>query len=296
MNTTPEHLSASRIKTYLQCPLKYRLNYIDNVPWAFKPAALVLGTSIHAAVEAYYRARMDGTTLSPVDMKDVIDQAWEAGSSTDIPLDAKDPGAVRSQGHDLIDVFAENVAPRMILGVETDFRVSLADPVTGDVVVDAHTNEVLDIDLVGRMDLIETDESVTGPSGSVGTPVIVDLKTLARKPSETDLLYDLQLSAYAFAARRTDLVPDDRDVLLRFDVLTKTKRPSFSQHFAIRSPDSDRRFVFLACEIIHAIRSSVFPPNPGWQCGSCTVAHACEFMTNGRSHQLVPGVVEAGEG
>ena len=46
-----EHLSKSQISLYMDCSLKYKFQYIDNLPKPFKPAGLAFGTSIHSALE-----------------------------------------------------------------------------------------------------------------------------------------------------------------------------------------------------------------------------------------------------
>ncbi|MCB2212102.1 PD-(D/E)XK nuclease family protein [bacterium] len=255
------YLSASRIKTYLMCPQKYRLTYIDKVPWAFTPAALVVGTAVHAAIEQFYRAWMDGHRLPLADLHDVYNESWKEGIAGKT-LDTDDPAPLRDQGRDLITVLHEQVHPQNVVAVEQDFRVPL---------IASDTGEVLDIDLVGRIDLVEADDQ--------GNIVIADNKTLARRPSEQDLALDLQLTAYAYAARHMDLIPNDTTALLRIDALLKQKTPSLAQIYTTRSPDADIRFVHLAADIIHAIQSGAFPANPGWACSGCPLRPACSFWS-----------------
>ncbi|GBE29092.1 PD-(D/E)XK nuclease superfamily protein [bacterium BMS3Bbin04] len=251
------YLSASRIKCYLSCPQKFKLQYVLKTPWAFQPSAMVLGIAVHEAIEVYYKTWMDGRRLSLSDMHDVFEESWR--TETDGKrLDVDDPEPAKNMGKDLVATFHDQVRPQNVMAIEYDFRVPLLFKDSG---------EVLGVDLVGRIDLIEADNA--------GNIVIADSKTMARRPSEQDLAIDLQLSAYAYAARQLGIVHADETVLLRIDALMKTKTPAFIQLFTTRTPDSDTQFVRLAADIIHAVVSGAFPANPGWQCGGCVVGDTC---------------------
>ena len=71
-----DHLSYSQINTYLNCPLKYRFQYVDKVPPAFTSAALVFGSAIHEAAAAFYQSCLEGDTLRADQLVDVYRQAW----------------------------------------------------------------------------------------------------------------------------------------------------------------------------------------------------------------------------
>jgi putative RecB family exonuclease len=47
------HLSVSRIKSFLQCPKKHALQYIEHLEPAFRPIAFAFGTAFHEAVGAH---------------------------------------------------------------------------------------------------------------------------------------------------------------------------------------------------------------------------------------------------
>ena len=48
-------LSASSIKTYLQCLAKYKFRYIDKKPQELNKEPLALGTAVHTALEEMYK-------------------------------------------------------------------------------------------------------------------------------------------------------------------------------------------------------------------------------------------------
>jgi RecB family exonuclease len=47
------HTSVSQLKTFLQCPRKYRYQYIDRIRPEFRPIALAFGTAWHHAIGEY---------------------------------------------------------------------------------------------------------------------------------------------------------------------------------------------------------------------------------------------------
>ena len=49
------HISHTQLDTFLNCPWRYRYQYVLGAPWEHLPAALAFGRAIHAAVAHYYR-------------------------------------------------------------------------------------------------------------------------------------------------------------------------------------------------------------------------------------------------
>ena len=59
------HFSASALKTFLQCPWKFRLRYVDGAQPEFQPSALILGKAVHAALAEHHLCLMKGSTSTP---------------------------------------------------------------------------------------------------------------------------------------------------------------------------------------------------------------------------------------
>ena len=51
---TPEAISVSQINLYRTCSLKYRFQYIDQLPRLVRAAGLVFGSAVHKALEWFY--------------------------------------------------------------------------------------------------------------------------------------------------------------------------------------------------------------------------------------------------
>jgi CRISPR/Cas system-associated exonuclease Cas4 (RecB family) len=68
---------------------------------------------------------------------------------------------------------------------------------------------------------------------------------------------------------------DEQDLRLRFDVLTKTKQPELCRYWTTRDRAANVRLFRLAAEVLQAIESGVFHPNPGWPCKECQFRSQC---------------------
>jgi hypothetical protein len=132
----------------------------------------------------------------------------------------------------VLAVLCDNVADGTeIEAVEQPFKVAFVDQETG---------ELLDRDLVGKIDVLERD-----PERRL---VVVDLKTAARKYTDLQVEMSLQLSIYSYAASMNGLADQD-DVRLRFDVLTQTRVPELHRYWTTRDLAANVRLLRLAAEV-----------------------------------------------
>jgi CRISPR/Cas system-associated exonuclease Cas4 (RecB family) len=84
----------------------------------------------------------------------------------------------------------------------------------------------------------------------------------------------LQLSIYSYAAAFSRF-SEYEDVRLRFDVLTKTKRPELCQYWTSRDRAANVRLFRLASEVLRGVEAGVFHPIVGWQCKECPFRSRC---------------------
>ena len=180
------HISATQLTTWLQCPRKYRFQYLDKLPWPSVPSALVFGTAVHAAVAELYQARLEGRDASLDEVHAVYRVAWAAEAK---PIDSKE--GETSEGLDamaraLLAVALEQPQRGRVLAVEEPFRIELADNIPP---------------LIGFIDRIEEHD---------GRAVIVELKTAAMRFTDQRVADDLQPTAYGeafFSALGVELAP-----------------------------------------------------------------------------------------
>ena len=84
----------------------------------------------------------------------------------------------------------------------------------------------------------------------------------------------LPLSIDSYATTMNGLA-DQEDLRLRFDVLTKTKRPELHRYWTRRDRAANRRLLRLVGEVLHAIEAEVFHPNVGQNCRDCPLRSRC---------------------
>jgi hypothetical protein len=253
--------SASQMKTWLMCPRKYELQYVRGLAPAFKPLPLAFGIAFHSAVERYYggiRARGEAPELAVVIQ--AFRDAWQAQVDGKVPLQAdedEDMGAVIDLGVKMLGAFHAHVAGRVVLveAIEHPFVVGLHDPDTG---------EVLEEQLAGFLDLVVREGDRL---------VIVELKTSARKYTQDQLDFDLQPSAYKFAADELGWV----DAGIRYLIVTKTKVPAVQEEELLRGPMARSDFLRTAVGVLRGIDAGVSYPVRGWQCRGCPFKVACEM-------------------
>lgn len=64
------HLSVSSLKTFLSCPRRFRLRYIDKERGTHRSAALALGSAWHATIGRLLFEHAQGSASSPDELKE----------------------------------------------------------------------------------------------------------------------------------------------------------------------------------------------------------------------------------
>lgn len=246
------HLSVSQISTWLQCPRKYRFQYLDRLPWPAVPSSLVFGTAVHAGLAALSQARLEGDEPTLDDLHGAYRVAWAAEGKPVEMKDGETPEALDAMAKAMLAVALEQPRTR-VLAVEEPFRVELAPGVPP---------------LVGVIDLIEERD---------GRAVIVEHKTGAQRFTDQRVADDYQPTAYALAALEMELpgVQSIEDVEVRFNVLLKLKKPVIDERPTRRTARQANELREVATAIWAAREAGIFPPNRGWACATCPFRQAC---------------------
>ena len=251
------HTSVSRLKTYLACPKKYFLSYIDRITPAFRPCAFALGSAFHEAVQHHLLGADGPDHLTEV--HDVFRSSLEAAVHADgVPVlfeeEEEDLGAVVDAGIKMVDTFIERVPrPDGVLAVEAAFSLELAHPITG---------EILPVPLIGAMDALVLEQ---------GKSVIWELKTAKKKWSADQLELDPQPTAYRMGARQLGV--DEAE--LKLLVTTKTKKPDVQVERLTGTRVDERELWELAWSVHRAVEAGIDSRNRSWACRSCAYASAC---------------------
>jgi hypothetical protein len=253
------HFSISQLKTFLQCPKKYTLQYIERAEPAFRPIALAFGTAWHTVIGHHLSHSTREEPVSREELRDLLRQSLEAEVIRDgIPVlfDTAEAnlGTSIDLGIRMLDVFLDKVPlPDEVLGIEVPFVLELAHPVTG---------EIASLPLIGAIDAIVIES---------GAPGVWELKTGAKKWSADQLEYDPQVTAYAMAAR--ELGYDDPE--LKLLVTTKTKSPDLQVERLVRHRADRQELAETALTVLHAVSAGVDYRVRGWGCKTCAHAGAC---------------------
>lgn len=143
-------ISISQVQAYLACPLKYRFQYIEKIPRAFRPAALAFGSSVHSAVEWFHRERMNGRTPELWEVLELFEADWRAQAKEPLVFGERESSdGLIQKGREMLRLYAtEAVSGPLPVAVEDPFEVPLRDPESG---------QELDVTLRGIVDLIEEE-------------------------------------------------------------------------------------------------------------------------------------------
>ena len=250
-----DYLSYSAVRTFQSCPLKYRFRYVDGLPEACTSSSLVFGSAIHAAIEAYFQARLVDDPLPDLDvLMASYRQYWQANQTVPIQFGATDsPESCEQLAQRMLARFlASDLAQPegRIIGIEEELRGELVPGVP---------------DLLGRVDLIlETDDHV----------VIQDFKTArsAWSPDQAEESAE-QLLLYGDLVQR--LVPG-KDLKLRFAIITKAKEPKVQVLDAAFDGERLDRTKQVFKTVWSAIKAGHFYPSPSpMTCTGCGYRSAC---------------------
>jgi len=125
--------SISQIQAYLGCPLKYRFQYIDKLPRPWRPAALVFGSSVHAAIEWFHKERLGGAKPRPEDVLKIFDADWFAQTLEPVVFQGSETKEdLQAKGRAMIRLYVAEQHAAEPVAVEEGFELELADPETGE--------------------------------------------------------------------------------------------------------------------------------------------------------------------
>ncbi len=166
----------SRLQTWLDCPRRYRLTYVERptTPRGQAWAHTTMGAAVHVALARWWSGPRD--RRSPAGARTLLERAWPLhGTVPDGFADAAQSARWRQRAADMVERYAATLDPDdEPLGVERT--------------VSTRTDGLL---LSGRVDRVDVRD---------GELVVVDYKTGQRPPGPDDARRSLALALYALAA------------------------------------------------------------------------------------------------
>ena len=264
LRNTP-HLSSSSVNDYIECGLLYKFGRIDRLPMEFKSDALEFGSAVHLTLAEFYQFKMVGDTLPLKAVQQCFETNWRllAEGRDEIRYsEGKDFETMLREGKELLAVWYGKLP-------EDDFKILSIE--------EAFTFRIpgLPVPIIGATDLVEEDSS--------GAIIITDFKTSGRAYSVDEVDKNPQMTIYQMAFKSNGY--RDREILLKFDALIKTKTPKFEQYWTTRSDADEKRMVRRIKEVWKGINKEVFVPNDtSWKCKGCGYQQACkEWFEKGDS-------------
>jgi RecB family exonuclease len=259
----------TRLSTWLDCPRRYRMSYLDRPPPAKGPpwAHNSVGASVHNALARWWRLPRAGRTAAAAG--DLLEQGWiEEGFAGHLQS-----ARYRRWARGIVEAYAAGLDPA-------------SEPAGVERTVATRTDLIA---VSGRIDRLDDRR---GPDG-LGDLVVVDYKTGRHVLSADDARTSLPLALYALAAERVMRRPCRRVELHHLP----TGRVLAWEHTAESLARQLRRAEDIAAECRAAddlFRAEnggrqgpvppglpagrlgeVFAPRPGPACGWCDFRNVC---------------------
>ena len=165
--------SASKIKEYIDCPLKFKYNNILHIPAPHK-THLQVGTGIHAVYEEMARQKMQGKTPLISDAMKMLDDTWDGSLFPSATQEKQE----RSKMEKMLDFWFrfEQTNPNETIAIEERFDLSInGSPFTG---------------FIDRLDRT-----------LAGDYIVIDYKTNKTPYTKNELKEDVQIALYCLAVK-----------------------------------------------------------------------------------------------
>lgn len=250
----------TRLGTWLDCPRRYRMTYLDRPapakgpPWAHNS----LGASVHNALASWWRLPRQDRSVAAAG--DLLERGW----LSDGFADAVQSAAVRKRARQLVEDYVTTLDPA-------------AEPAGVERTVAARTQTIA---FSGRIDRLDDRRPADGRPGEL---VVVDYKTGRHRPTVDDARSSLALALYALAAARVlrrrcvrvelHHLPSASVVAWEHSEQSLARQLGRAEDIAAECAAADEQYAALAAG--PAGHDAAFPPRPGPGCGWCDFRSHC---------------------
>lgn len=262
--------SASRINTWMTCPLQARFQYQDRLPRKANAFA-VFGSCVHHSLSVYNET--NGNIQAALDDFTTI---WHAPEKIGLPIEVWPRGinynGSRERGIGMLNGYHEKqeLEPRDIIAIEHKFLVPFGS-----------------YEIQGIVDLAEVKTSGRGKN----ILRVVDYKTNKKSPFRNALNVNIQFTLYDFAVRQKEFwvgngpeFPALENGAYWWEFLKDMPKRGIWYHLETHKEfdvgvrdDLDYKRAYRACQMIErAFEHNVFVPNiSGDSCGFCPYKVEC---------------------
>jgi RecB family exonuclease len=261
----------TRLTTWLDCPRRYRLTYLDRPappkgpPWAHNS----VGAAVHGALAGWWRLELADRT--PAAAGRLLDAGW----LPDGFRDEEQETAARARGREMVERYTATLDPR-------DEPVGVERTVATRTDALAVSGRVDRIDLRPRGAGPDADPPLAGAGEGTEELVVVDYKTGRHALDTTDARGSLALALYALAATRVLRKPCHRVELHHLPtgdvVVWEHTEQTLARHLRrAESIAAEAAAADLAYRggLPGAALDQVFPPRTGPGCAWCDLSRHC---------------------
>jgi putative RecB family exonuclease len=244
--------SHSKLSTYEQCPLKYKLSYIDNIKRYEEGIEAFLGSRVHDVLEKHYKDLKYTRLNSLTDLLDYYEKLWDKNWHDSIVVTKQDLTSddYRRLGRKLIETYYKKYSPfdsDITIGTEMRLTFPLDDE-----------NRYKMTGIIDR--LSRTPDKIYQ---------IHDYKTSAYLPDQQAADADRQLALYQLAVQKK--WPDARDIKLIWHYLAFD-----TELVSSRSPDDISMLAQNIIKLINEIEMEQdFRPKESLLCDWCEYPDLC---------------------
>jgi RecB family exonuclease len=252
----------TRLATWLDCPRKYRMSYLDRPappkgpPWAHNS----LGASVHNALAGWWRLPLPRRTVQAAGT--LVTQGWISEGFSDDAQSAR----YRNWARSLVEAYVSVLDPA-------------DEPVGVERTVATRTDKIA---VSGRIDRLDARPRSGDEAGEGTELVVVDYKTGRHLLSVDDARSSLALAIYALAAsralrrdcRRVELHHLPSGQVLAWEHTDESLRRHLgrAEDVADECAEADER---MRASLPREKYDEVFPPRTGPACGWCDYLRNC---------------------
>ena len=263
-------ISYSAVQTYQQCPLKYKLSYIDRIETEYTTDSLFLGSTIHSALEACMLKFKDtGRLMSCVELhRTYTDIFGEKIRHKKIRYhEGWNAQRLERMGRNMLSCWLSKFigysrSVEEVIAVEQRFEIQAHDPESGFQLSRTITGV---IDLILKLQSWPKSCYIETPFGirefKNYSYLILDHKTAVQKFPDMKINRDLQLTLYQFASLKLGLIPDREKAIVGFSVLLKKQTPEFQLYTSRRTELQERQMLKTFSHVTDAIDLQLFYPS-----------------------------------
>lgn len=243
-----KHISPSQIKIYLQCGRKYFYKYVEERKPLRIHSSILFGRAFHSAIAEFNimrKCRKENPSGVLSLFRENLKREMDS-SETSIEMESS-MDEMRDTGEKMLNLYM-------------DFLRSLKTNVLEVEVPVEYPIDDTDYIFKGVIDSIEENKEDVD---------VVEVKTSSRGWAVDTHTYNLQVPFYRDGVRMNY---PDRNVRIRYDVLTKGKVPKIISRV---SDGKINLYKDVLIGVIKGIENGIFIPKPGYHCRYCGYREIC---------------------